>query len=121
MARVIVIALVNMFLGLLIGKALSIYPEQVWLVIGIAVLLSLVLTTIIWLLMRPAKKGPKKATDELKEGEIHWLLASTSSIEGNIALVRSKKTKELKLLVFKEIPPTIFKKEKGTIVDATSQ
>jgi len=116
-----VIALMNMFLGLIIGKALSIYPEQSLMVVGIAILLCLILTAVIWLLMRPAKEDLKNADDELKEGEIHWVLCHSSGVEGNMALVRSKKTKELKLLVFKETPPTIFKKEKGKIVDATSQ
>lgn len=114
-----VLALMNMFLGLAIGKILSIYPGQTLTVIGVSALICLVLTMVIWIVMRPAKEGLKNASNELKEGEIHWVLCSTSSVEGNLALVRSKKTKELKLLVFKETPPTIFKKEMGKIVDAT--
>lgn len=118
MARVMVVALINMLLGLIVGKGfLSIYyTEQVWPVLSIAVFLCLIITAVVWLLIRPAEEDLKKAEDKLKEGETYWVLSQISGIEGNLALVRSKKTKELKLLVFKEVPPTIFKKEKGKIV-----
>lgn len=110
----------NLSLGLILsGLLVKFSGWQALLLTSATLLLGLILTAIIWSLMSSKDGYPKKAIDELEEGEVHWVLCQTSGIEGNLALVRSKKTKELKLLVFKEVPPTIFKKEKGKIVDAT--
>lgn len=120
MLRIMVLALINMFLGLVVGKALSVYPEDLSLVVSVTILVGLVLSAILWRLMSPSKKEPKKAINELKEGEVYSLLRSCNAREagarGVVAMVRSSKTHELKMLIFEEDPPQQFKKEDGKIV-----
>lgn len=132
MAKVMVVALINMLLGLIIGKGLSIYyTEQIWPVISIAVFLCLTITAVLWLLIRPAEEDLKKAIDALEEGEVHMFLRFCDGRKGEdgvVVIARSEKTKELKRLVFEEVPslfskneilsPLFFKKENGEIVEA---
>ena len=136
MAKVMVVALINMLLGLIVGKGLSIYyTEEVWPVISIAVFLCLIITAVLWLLIRPAEEEcPKKAIDELEEGEVHIFLRFCDGREREnkaVIIARSEKTKELKRLVFEEVPPLFskneilsplfFKKENGKIVEAKEE
>ncbi|MDO8442676.1 MAG: hypothetical protein Q7S81_00190 [bacterium] len=129
MVRVMVVALINMLLGLIVGKGLSIYyTEQIWPVISIAVFLCLIITAVTWLLIRPMGEDLKKAEDELKEGEVYVFLRFCNRRKGEdgvVVMARSEKTKELKRLVFEKIPPLFsegisplfFKKENGKIVE----
>jgi len=94
-------------------------PEKAMVLI-VAIFFFAALATGLILLIGKEEDGVKRAEDELREGEVHYRLTSCvareSGTAGVLGLVRSNKTKELKLLVFKEDPPPMFKMEGKKIV-----
>ena len=114
--------LFSVLLNLLFGVALSMLvirmPEKASiLIIGTLILDALISVLILFSVKKEKIKKAKKA---LKEGEVHHLLCGCTALEaggnGTLALVRSNKTKKLKLLIFDKEPPPIFKMEEGEIV-----
>lgn len=115
MERMMVIVLVNLSMGVVLSKLSEKFPEQILLCAVVIVLISLVLTAS----MMPKKEDLKRAVDELKEGEVYYVLFLCTTIETGAkvtALVQGKETKKLKLLLFEKDPPPVFKREGEKIV-----
>ncbi len=119
MFRILFSVLLNLLLGATLGILAIRMPEKAMMLIVAMFFFAALLTGLI-LLTGNKKDEVKHAEEEIKEGEVHYRLMSCSAREakttGVIALVRSNKTKKLKLLVFKEDPPPIFKIEGRKIV-----
>jgi len=119
MFRILFSVLLNLLLGATLGILAIRMPEKAMMLIVAMFFFAALLTGLI-LLTGNKKDEVKHAEEEIKEGEVHYRLTSCvareSGTAGVLGLVRSNKTKELKLLVFKEDPPPMFKMEGKKIV-----
>jgi len=119
MFRILFSVMLNLLLGATLGIMAIKMPEKAMMLI-VAMFFFAALATGLILLLGNKKDEVKRAEEGLKQGEVHYRLSSCTAREAGVdsvlVLVRSNKTKKLKLLVFKEDPPPIFKMEGGKIV-----
>jgi hypothetical protein len=118
MLRLIFAVILNLFLGATAyALSMKMPSEKIPMLVSIAFMVAL---SVSGLMLLTKKEEIKKAKKALKEGEVHHLLCCCTALEaggnGTLALVRSNRTKELKLLIFDKEPPPIFVKEEGEVV-----
>jgi len=116
MIRIMLSIMLNMILSFLMYFYAVKFPEQILQLIGMTFLLALSITILV-LPDTPNDDEIKKASAELKEGEVYSLAwhSRCFGMKEVIAVVYNVKTKKVKLLSFKETPPYIFKIRQGKI------